>query len=300
MRNVLLAVLLTFSLNTYCEEKGIDQVDQFDASQSDKENDKAPEGDDAKISIALREIAKQLQSIATHLAPDQGAQSGEKQINEHAIAIGEEDLVQQTQMAKGTIVMAVAAAIGLIISGWGIWLLIQNLRQTKISTEAAQQSARAATKMLEENRAWICSASLDLKDGFRPGTMIITKIWKNVGRTPALSVEAWSALGSGTDPGCCPEIDTSKTPIYLGTVPPEGETHVNQPDVPLTDIQEIEKANEQVFIRYLIQYKTIYEPDSVKKTTEMIAIKFSTRNLDNGKLDVRKAWARLRGESSIT
>lgn len=130
-----------------------------------------------EIVIDTQAIVDQLDAIATNTAPDPSAENRRDGYQYDSVNLQHADLGAQDSMAGSTFWMAVFAGIGLAISGWGIYLLFQNLGLT--------------TKMIRQNRAYMTSRGIALKNP-NPGEDEIPIAWEieNSGETPALNVRS--------------------------------------------------------------------------------------------------------------
>ena len=176
MSRTLLLLLLVIPLHLVAQPS-TDQINQTNPEQAADNDDNTANPEQELSPLELSRIVEQLESIATNLAPDEQAQTTQEQNQQATLSVGKRDLVQQTRMAVGTLIMAVAAVLALGISLWGIVLLLRNLRTTNV--------------IMRQDKAWVCVGSMREPDVIKDDKGVAHCVnfnfpLTNSGKTPAI------------------------------------------------------------------------------------------------------------------
>ncbi len=224
----------------------------------------ATENDDGQsteeIGVMLESIAVQMEAIAGNLAAAIDAQEQNQQVQELARL----DLQQQTSMAWGTIVMAIAAIIGLGISIYGIRLLIKNLKEARQAVAAANRSAKASEKVMRQDRAWVTIdartvVAEDLPKGMGVG---VVYTFRNGGRTPAINVNVSIDTKRPSNESIEIEESIFFSQCYqlhtIGVIGPGG-VHTETIYFNIHEVDSLTNYTHRCFIHAYIEYQTMYE-----------------------------------------
>jgi hypothetical protein len=181
----------------------------------------------------------------------------------------ERDLEAQWQMAQWAAISAIAALIGLVITGVGIIFVRQTLDATRAAVAESARAAEATHKAVQGDRAWMSLAGLLAlpvgdKDRIEDRIGFLFQVtWKNTGRSPAIDCEILCGLSivdgkAGPEAPLFDHSSMGKRAFAHVPVGPGIESKSTTPPVNFATLRELFDNKKRIVIYSRVQYFDVF------------------------------------------
>jgi len=188
-------------------------------------------------------------------------------------------------------IIAVFSGLGTFVSIWAVWLVRSTLKETRISTKAAQDAVIVTREVgVAQTRAWI------IPDGFESfvtdkatingkvsnDALIVIAKWRNAGNTPAQHLDCFSVCDVVPYDA---EIPVFPPPpkIYDEKFGVIGPNFVFKAPMKALDGATRARNKEIKFILYSrVEYSDLFEPNVVRVSEICVQIEFNGYVIVNG------------------